>query len=265
MTFLDLRIEQVIRDLNAAATEYAPEIEAGPGGVDTAWNIASTDASQSTDTQIHEHSHLGALAYLLRHALEHRSADPVLQWVWEDRYADILKAPKPLAYALGHGVLLMQSLGFLDEAKLLPQAFLFTKTLEEVETGLIQVAKSATPEQIQAIAASDYGECIEAHTVALDALLASADLAYQDHMYWSPHEVLNLSSHVGSKQYVSAQDAFVPAFAIVLLWAVRNGDKWGDASARFCNGFPEPLSQLPKPILKAFLDAYRYWYESFEN
>lgn len=265
MTFLDLRIEQVVRDLNAVASEYAPELEAEPSGVDTAWNIASTDASQSTGTQIDENAHLGALAYLLRHALEHRSADPVLQWVWEDRYADILKAPKPLSYALGHAALLMQSLGLLDEAKLLPQAFLFTKTLEEVETGLIQVAKSATPEQIHAIAACDYGECVEAHTASIEALLASSDLAHQDHMYWSPHEVLRLSSQVGSTQHVSAQDPFVPAFAIILIWAIRTDDKWGDASARFWNGFPEELAQLPKPILNAFFDAYRYWYESFEN
>ena len=112
-----------------------------------------------------------------------------------------------------------------------------------------------TADERDHVARADYGSDVARHRTALEVLLADPAVAYPPGEYWYPAEVVELVAHVpGSPGYI-------PCMAIVLLDALRTGDRSGNAVFHLENQWAE-LEALPRRPRDAFFAAFRHLYES---
>lgn len=224
----DFRERQVLADLERAAA-------AGASG------MAGLDPEEA--------------AVLLHDTIERRGNGEAVAALWA-RHADKLRRmPPPVRAALMNGVEHLLTHGLIPADCQPEAADLLTYPLPRLETALIALARTMSRTEIDHVARADYGNDVTRHRQALTALLADARVAYPGDDAWFPAEVVELVSHV------PGQPGHVPSLAIVLLDALRSGDRHGNAQFRLENQFAEIARLLPNARDTLFA-GFRHLYEA---
>lgn len=134
-------------------------------------------------------------------------------------------------------------------------ADLLTLPRESIEPALKTLARAMTFREIDHVSREDYGYRADRHREALVELLASPDIAYPPEKYRITAEVVELASHV------PGTPGYIPGMAIVLLDAVRDGDRMDNAAFRLGRQWAF-LENLPQRARDAFFAAFRHLYEA---
>jgi hypothetical protein len=188
-------------------------------------------------------------------ALSGRVYDPHLIDLWLQRQTDVRAAPPPVRAALINGFQRLCDLQLLPEDCEPQAADLVTLPRTSLEPALITLAGNMTVHEIDHVSRADYGYKADRHREALVTLLANPAIAYPPGEYWFPAEVVELVSH-GPKS-----TGYIPCMAIVLLDAVRDGDRMDHASFRLEKQWAEIVA-LPQRARDAFFATFRHIYES---
>ena len=235
----DFRTRQALADLERAA-----------GG-----DPLNGDSSAAFDFMSPPAQFWSATACLLWQALSDRSADPFLIDLWLQRQSGIRAAPAPVRAALTNGFDRLRDLQLLPEDCKPMAADLITLPRASIEPALKTLARAMTLREIDHVSRADYGYRADRHREALLELLASPEIAYPPGEYWFPAEVVELVAHVPTSP------GYIPCMAILLLDAVRDGDRMGNAEFRIQNQWAL-LENLPQRARDAFFAAFRYLYET---
>jgi hypothetical protein len=124
-----------------------------------------------------------------------------------------------------------------------------------LEAALMSIAREMTEDEIDYVSRNDCGMDVARHRAAPVALLADPQVACPPGEYWYPAEVVELIAHVPKAT------GYIPCMAIVLLDAVRDGDRRGNADYRLGSQWAA-LEALPQRVKDAFFAAFRFLYES---
>jgi hypothetical protein len=233
------RTRQALADLDRAAGVGPP-----PGSFEVAFDPATAPERLWS-----------AAATLVRQALADGCHDPSLIDLWLQRQADTRAAPAPIRAALMNGFARLCDLQLLPEDCEPKAADLITFPRESIEPALKTLARAMTLQEIDHVSRADYGHKADRHREALVELLASPEIAHPPGEYWFPAEVVELVAHVPTSP------GYIPCMAILLLDAVRDGDRMGNAGFRIGSQWAF-LDALPQRVRDAFFAAFRYLYET---
>jgi transposase len=181
--------------------------------------------------------------------------DPFPEDIWDQRQAQLIAAPAPVRAALMNGFDRLCDLSLLIESCEPRPEHLVTLPRADVEPALMTLARAMTLREIDHVSRADYGTHADRHRAALMDLLADPNVAYPPNEYWFPAEVVELVSHVPKSP------GYIPCMAIVLLDALRDGDRMENASFRLGRQWAE-IQGLPQRARDAFLATFRNLYES---
>lgn len=235
----DFRTRQVLADLDRVL---------GLRPISDFWSPAVDPAPELSDL-------CAATAVLLRDLVETGALDPALEDLWATHRSTLGAAPASVRAALMNGFDHLRHGGQAPEICAPTPEEQITWPLERVESALISIARQMTPEERDHVARADYGCDAARHREALEVLLRGSRMAYPPGEVWFPAEVVELVSHV------PGQPGHVPCLAIVLLEALRTGDRHGNASFRFEQQFSE-VAGLHPPACAAFFAAFRHLFEA---
>ncbi|MFN5997709.1 MAG: hypothetical protein ACK47C_17415 [Paracoccaceae bacterium] len=213
------------------------------------------DSSAAFDSAAPPDRLWSATACLLWQALMGRVKDPFLEDIWDQRRADLIAAPAPIRAALMNGFDRLRDLGLTGDHCKPRHEDLVTVPRTSVESALMAIAREMTDEEIDHVSRADYGTDVAQHRAALVALLSGPQVAYPPGEYWFPAEAVELVAHVPKAT------GYIPCMAIVLLDAVRDGDRMENAAFRLGRQWTD-LNALPQRARDAFFAAFRYLYES---
>jgi hypothetical protein len=233
----DFRSRQALADLERAA-----------GG-----DPLGGDSSAAFDSEDPPDRLWSAAACLVWQALAGRAKDPFLEDIWDQRHADLIAAPSPMRAALMQGFDWLRDLG-LTRCKPRPED-LVTVARPGLEAALMAIVQEMTEDEIDHVSRNDYGMDVARHRAALVALLADPKVAYPPGKYWYPAEVVELVAQVPQAT------GYIPCLAIVLLDALRTGDRHGNAAFRLQQHW-KALPALPQRARTAVFAAYRHLYET---
>jgi hypothetical protein len=147
------------------------------------------------------------------------------------------------------------------DLQLLPQdcellaADLITLPMESLDPALKTLARAKTLREIDHVSRADFGYKADRHREARVDLLASPEIAYPPGEHWFSAEVVELVCHV------PASPGYIPSMAILLLDAVRDGDRKGNAGFRLEDQWAS-LENLPQRARDAYFAAFRFLYET---
>ena len=198
---------------------------------------------------------LAALSKAMLDVFETGAVDPFLAEIWEMHLPTVRKAPSSIRAALMNGIGHLRRSDLIELSDGPSASDLVTDPLERLARRLIRIGRRMTPEEADMVARADYGCDIARHRAALDVLLRDPRLAYPDGEVWFPAEVVELVS------YVPGKPGHIPCLAIVLLDALRNEDRCGDASFRL-ERQARAVSALDPSLRDVFFAAFRHLYES---
>jgi hypothetical protein len=235
---------------NFRTRQALADLERAAGG-----DLQSEDTRAAFDSTSPPDRVWSATACLLWQALEGRSKDPFLEDIWDQRFADLIAAPAPIRAALMNGFDRLRDLGLSSDNCKPRLEDLVTMPRARLEAALMAIAREMTEEEIYHIACADYGMDVAQQRAALVALLADPQVAYPPGEFCFPAEVVELVSHVPKAT------GYIPCMAIVLLDAVRDGDRRGNADYRLGRQWAV-LKNLPQRARDAFIAAFRHLYES---
>jgi hypothetical protein len=235
----DFRTRHALADLERAA-----------GGDPQGGDISAAFDSTSSPDRV-----WSATACLLWQELSGRAYGPHLIDLWLQRQTDLRAAPPPVRAALMNGFKRLCDLQLLPEDCEPQAADLVTHPPTSLEPALITLARNMTLCEIDHVSRADYGYQADRHREALVTLLGDPALAYPPGEYWFPAEVVELVSHVPKST------GYIPCTAIVLLDAVRDGDRMENAAFRLGRQWTD-LNALPQRARDAFFAAFRFLYES---
>jgi len=231
------RTRQVLADLGRVP---------GFGTVADLWAAAFDPDTRSTDRW-------PSLAAVLHLIIETGEPDPVLADLWDLHRNALASAPSPIRAALMNGAQRLSYLGLADLVDPPTLSDLLTTPLRLLAPPLIAIARRMTPEERDQVARADYGCDVARQRAALEVLLDDPAVAYPEGEYWFPAEVVELVSHVPGKP------GHVPCLAIVLLDALRNGDRQGNAEYLLAQQFADIAALAPQArdtLFAAFLHLY---------
>ncbi|MEM6421274.1 MAG: hypothetical protein AAF698_01710 [Pseudomonadota bacterium] len=201
----------------------------------------------------------GADDDLYRCANQVADLDDVLERRWSEATPAIRAA---FAHGFLHGIDVVARASMSGEKGLepVPEGMQLTKEPADLVPTLVTIARSMTMEERRCVASADYGDDVEKHLSALNAVLAAKDCRMEDHaeeISWFPGEVVELAA------YSPSAPGFVACTALLLANALQSGtyvppvgmDAFYSASAR---GY----GTLAPDERHAIRSAYRYLYES---
>jgi hypothetical protein len=125
----------------------------------------------------------------------------------------------------------------------------------KVSRRLVEIAQSASEEEIVHIARADYGCGCETHLPALRQVIWQQDCVFRDDQGWYPSEVVELVSHV------PGETGFAVATAVLLNHCIHKGDLQASTDFRWENN-AEAYLALPPPLRDAIIAGFRTIYET---
>ena len=235
----DFRTRQVLADLARIP---------GAGIIADPWTVAFGVETRPADLW-------ASLAGIVQLVMDAGSPDPALDDLWLLHRKAVTAAPAPIRAALMNGVGHLRTFGLVELAGAPAANHLITTPLRKLAPALVAIARRMTRDEREQVARADYGCDVARHRAALEVLLDDPAVAYPEGEYWFPAEVVELVSHVPGKP------GHVPCLAIVLLDALRSGDRQGNAEFRLEQQFAE-IAALEPQVRDMFFAAFRHLYES---
>jgi hypothetical protein len=193
-------------------------------------------------------------AQRLRQAVAMAPETGDLTELWPMQADRFRRARAPVRAALMNAVARLQRGGQLPEGIAPTPEDLRSEPLTAIAPRLLALARTLDPAAIAHIARADYGHDADRHRQALVALLADPAMAYPPGDRWFPAEVVELVSHI------PGQPGHVQCLAIVVLDALRDGDRHGNAVYRLENQYAE-IARLPPSAREPLYAGFRHLYE----
>ena len=201
---------------------------------------------------------LAATCLLLLDRFAHPEHRNDFQWEWEE-FADLYRSASNTSRStIMNGLDQARKHSLIADDVRPSRSDCITKPKEDILPGLIALAKSLTRVERAWIAEAERGNDVDKHLKSLDALLESNDCLYPHGEVWYPAEVIELVS------YGDQNPGFVGCTAIVLINAIADNDKQGNADYRWkINRFA--YDALAMPQRRVILAALRNLYEVDEH
>lgn len=130
-----------------------------------------------------------------------------------------------------------------------------TRPIEAILPSLKKIARTLKEPVLTEVAKADYGSEWQDHRHALIEVLEHQDCLFTKEQFWTPREVVELTSHIRSNA------GFVCCTALLLLNVCLHGDTQSDFEFRWENLAPD-YNALPPSVRGPILAGLRYVYES---
>ena len=186
-----------------------------------------------------------------------RAADSLAE-VWPAATAQLAGWPATQRAAMANGLRRAHELGHI-ELEILPKDQEYqTRPAALIADQLVRIARSMRRDELYEVARADHGADLEKHFAALIDLIGKRDGIFLESEYWSPSEVVELTSHI------PAQHGYEGCTAILLLNALKFGDRTGWFDVRW-EGQGAAYCALRPSTRDPILAGIRHIYETDVN
>ncbi len=199
-----------------------------------------------------------ATAILLADLLQDGFAPDPLDWQLEAHLTDYLTLEPVTRAAIlnGYDAAIANDLTpDSDALRNVPADQRLSRSMDDVASALLDVARSMPDNVRQEVAHADYGTDVQRHLAALNAVLQRPDGRFSEDEYWYPSEVVELVA------YDPAAPGFVPCTALLLANALNGNDtrdwfqsRWPDNSIAY--------HDLPGDLRDTIMGGLRALYQS---
>lgn len=196
-----------------------------------------------------------ATALLLLDRLQGGAGPDDLFWHWDSFVDHYRSADPPVRAALMQGYAYCERLGLVELPDPPQNQDLCTQSRDDVEAGLLELARSLSPPDIESVSRADSGWNARRHARALVEALTERSGRFPAGEPWFPAEVVQLTA-------MNPQaPGFLQCMALICLNALPTGDETDNISYHWTR-FASHAVNCDRPERAPIIAAVRYLFES---